>query len=57
VLKFQTSGRDRILVTTARPVAERTRLHGAHQANPSDYLPMDTDSQLPMLSFYGVEVL
>jgi sialate O-acetylesterase len=57
VLNFQTTGTDRILVTTARPVAERTRLHGAHQANPSDYLPMDSDSLLPMLSFYGVEVV
>ena len=57
VASFRTSGGNRILVTTTRPIAADARVHGAHQANPSDYLPTDTESQLPMLSFYGVEVL
>lgn len=45
-----------VLITTARPLVGKAQIHGAHQANPADYLPMDPDSQLPMLSFYGVEV-
>ena len=31
-------------------------VHGAFGANPSAFIPMDTDSQLPMLSFYNVVV-
>jgi len=48
--------KNRILLTTARLFAGRVKVHGAHQVNPADYVPMDPDSQLPMLSFYGVEV-
>jgi hypothetical protein len=48
--------KESILVTTSRPLVGRTKIHGAHQANPADYLPTDIESQLPMLSFYGVNV-
>lgn len=57
VLEWTASARDRILITTARPIAAGAKIHGASQANPSDYLPFDPDSQLPMLSFYGVDVV
>jgi hypothetical protein len=56
VTGHQAEGKDRIVITTARPIGAGARVHGAHQTNPADYIPTDPESQLPMLSFYNVEV-
>jgi len=56
VTEWRTTTHNCILLTTARPLASGAKVHGASQVNPADYLPVDPDSQLPMLSFYGVEV-
>ena len=56
VTKWRTTAHNCILLTTARPLAAGAKVHGAFEANPADYIPTDLESQLPMLSFYGVEV-
>ncbi len=56
VREWRVSARSRIVLTTARPLAANAKVHGASEVNPSDYIPTDPDSQLPMLSFHGVAV-
>ena len=56
VTDWATSGRDHIVLTTARAIADQAKVHGAFEANPAEYLPVDSATHLPMLSFYGTEV-
>ena len=57
VTEWGSSAPDHIVLTTARAIADHAKVHGAFEANPAEYLPIDSVSQLPMLSFYGTEVL
>ncbi|MBP1988723.1 sialate O-acetylesterase [Paenibacillus eucommiae] len=47
---------NRIELLLPRPVEGTVVVHGAFEANPAAFLPMDTETQMPMLSFYGLEI-
>lgn len=50
------TGTDSLTLTFPRPLVGRVRLHGAWRMNPGLAVPCDC-MRLPMLSFYGLEVL
>jgi len=48
---------DTILLHLERDIRGRCVVHGAYQQNPRELIPADFETHLPILSFYGVEVL
>ncbi|WP_164821510.1 sialate O-acetylesterase [Paenibacillus koleovorans] len=52
VSEWRITGRDRIEITVDRPLAEQAYIHGAYEMNPSASIPVDSDTYLPVLSFY-----
>ncbi|RED55882.1 sialate O-acetylesterase [Cohnella phaseoli] len=54
--RWQVREGSRIELILSRPLEGKAFVHGAFEANPSAFPLLDTGTQLPMLSFYGVEI-
>lgn len=57
VESYQQNSHDSILLTLKREIKGKAFVHGAYEQNPGRFIPFDFSSNLPMLSFYGEEVL
>ncbi len=53
IIDWQISSRTEISLTLAREPQGEAFLHGAYEANPASFLPLDTGTYMPMLAFYG----
>ena len=53
---YEIVGTDRLRLTVCRDIAGRAVLHGAWRMNPGHPIPCDC-GRMPMLSFYGVEIV
>lgn len=53
---YEMQGKNGILLKLDRPLQGAGMIHGAYEANPKSYLPLDVGGYLPMLAFYGVEI-
>lgn len=47
---------DRIELVLSRPPEGAARVHGAYETNPAAYLPLDIETHMPMLAFYGAPI-
>ncbi|MDG0809949.1 sialate O-acetylesterase [Cohnella rhizosphaerae] len=45
-----------IKLTLTRAVRGESRLHGAYERNPVAHLPLDSDTYMPLLGFYGFPI-
>jgi hypothetical protein len=52
VSEWRISGRNRIEITVDRPLGKQAYIHGAYEMNPCSFIPVDSDTYLPFLSFY-----
>jgi sialate O-acetylesterase len=49
--------RNKMILTLERKIQGICHVHGAYERNPGFVIPIDAGTYLPMLAFYGVEVL
>ena len=46
-----------LIISLDRELKGKCLVHGAFERNPKQFIPVDFASHLPMLSFYGVDIL
>lgn len=55
-LKHCEMKKNTVIIGTDRKLVGKCRVHGAWEQNPKFLVPVDFETHLPMLSFYGVDV-
>jgi sialate O-acetylesterase len=45
-----------VALKLSRELKGRAFIHGAYEMNPGFLIPCDSESRLPMLAFYGIEI-
>ncbi len=56
-IQSYTASKNMLTLTLDREVKGSCKVHGASEQNPKPIIPVDFASHMPMLSFYGVEVV
>ena len=57
IRKYEVKGANELELTFDRVIKGRCQVNGASEQNPKPVIPVDFASHLPMLSFYGVDVV
>lgn len=57
IRSYELSGISSFLLTMDRNLEGTCQIHGAFEQNPKAIIPVDFETHLPMLSFYGMEIL
>lgn len=56
VIGYKLEENNKIILTFGRPLSSRSVIHGAYEKNPKCFLPIDFETHLPILAFYGVKI-
>jgi sialate O-acetylesterase len=57
VSSWQITARNEITLNLAKETEGDTFVHGAYEMNPSSHLPLDSGTYMPILAFYGQQVI
>lgn len=56
IVNYEQNRPDTLLITLDRDIELGVKVHGAYEQNPKAIIPIDSESHIPMLAFYGVDV-
>lgn len=57
IKSYEIENENNLIITLEREVKGGCQVHGAYEQNPKFVIPMDVISHIPILSFYGIQVL
>lgn len=57
IAEYVQDGGNTVILKLQRDIKGKAFIHGAHEQNPKAFIPMDTGTHLPILAFYGIEIL
>lgn len=57
IRNYEIMSQNSLMITLDRIVKGRCQVHGAFEQNPKPFVPIDFASHIPMLSFYGEQVM
>ncbi|HOJ09865.1 MAG TPA: sialate O-acetylesterase [Clostridiales bacterium] len=56
ILSYEIFDKDKIILNVDRTLENNSKVHCAFERNPGQFVPIDRESCIPMLAFYGVEI-
>lgn len=57
IVEYFTEDKTSIIITFSRELKGKGQVHGAYEMNPKAILPIDRETHMPILAFYGIEII